>query len=93
MEPIHPLGILVKIVGMEMSCQGRLCKEHKMCGKMLKEDMVVHLHKMQMQLMVEGKEETAITVIWVTDGSDLCRISFVPRHMVRHATRYDGAVV
>ncbi len=46
----------------------------------------------KMQLMVEGKEETVITVIWVTDGVDRCRVGFLPRHMVHHATRYDGAL-
>ena len=46
----------------------------------------------KIQLMVEGKEETAIVAIWVTDGIDCCRVGFVPRHLVRHATRYDGAL-
>jgi hypothetical protein len=90
-EPIHPSGVVVKIVGMEMSCQGRSCEEHDNCGEVLKEDVVVRLRKIQ--LMVEGKEETAITAIWVTDGIDRCRVGFVPRHMVRHAPRYDGAHV
>jgi hypothetical protein len=57
---------------------------------MLKEDIVVCLRKIQ--LMVEGKEETAITAIWVSDRIDRCRVGFVPRHMVRHAARYDGAL-
>ena len=53
--------------------------------------MVVRLRKMQ--LMIEGKEESAITSIWVTDGVNCCRIGFVPHHMVKHTTRYDGALV
>ncbi len=58
-EPVHPPGILVEIVGSQMSCQGCLCEEHKMCGdEVLKEDVVVHL--CTVQLMVEGKEEKAI---------------------------------
>jgi hypothetical protein len=60
-KPIHPSGIVVEIVGTEMSCQGRSCKEHEICGKVLKEDIVVRLRKIQ--LMVEGKEETVITAI------------------------------
>ena len=88
--PIHPSGIVVEIVGTEMSCQGRSCEEHEICGEVLKEDVVVRLRKIQ--LMVEGKEETAIAAIWVTDGIDRCRVGFVPRHMVRHAARYDGAL-
>jgi hypothetical protein len=73
-----------------MSCQGRSCKEHEICGEVLKEDIVVRLRKIQ--LMVEGKEETAIATIWVTDGIDCCLVGFVPRHMVQHAARYDGAL-
>ncbi len=73
-----------------MSCQGCSCKEHKICGKVLKEDVVVRLRKIQ--LMVEGKEETAIAAIWVTDGVNPCRVGFVPHHMVRHAAQYDGAI-
>ena len=90
-EPILPSGILVEIVGTEMSCQGHLCKEHDICGKVLKEDVVVRLRKMQ--LMVEGKEEMAITAIWVMDGVDRCRVGFVPCHMVRHVARFNGALV
>ncbi len=89
-EPIHPSGIVVEIVGTEMSCQGRSCEEHEICGEVLKEDVVVRLRKIQ--LVVEGKEETAIAAIWVTDGIDRCRVGFIPRHMVRHAARYDGAL-
>jgi len=88
--PNHPSGIVVKIVGTEMSFQGRSCNEHENCGEVLKEDVVVHLR--QIQLMVEGKEETAIAAIWVMDGIDRCRVGFVPRHMVRHTARYDGAL-
>ena len=73
-----------------MSCQGGLCKEHEICGEALKEDVVVSLRKMQ--LMVEGKEETAITPIWVTKGVDCCRVGFVPCHMVNHAALYDSAL-
>jgi hypothetical protein len=76
--------------GTEMSCQGRSCEEHDICGKVLKKDVVVRLRKIQ--LMVEGKEEKAIAAIWVTDGIDCCRVGFVPCHMVRHAARYDGAL-
>jgi hypothetical protein len=89
-EPVHPGDILVEIVGTTVSCQGRSCEEHEICGKVLKEDVVVHLRKLQ--LMVERKEETAIAAIWVTDGVDRCRCGFVPCHMVKHAARYDGAL-
>ena len=46
----------------------------------------------QIAVMVEGKEETAITAIWVMDGADRCCVGFVPCHMVKHAAQYDGAL-
>jgi hypothetical protein len=52
-NPIHPSGIFVQIVGTQMSCQGRSCEEHEICSKVLKEDVVMRLRKIQM--MVEGK--------------------------------------
>ena len=71
---------LVEIVGSQMSCRGRSCDEHKLCGdEVLKEDVVVRLRKVQ--LVVDGKEEKAIEVIWVTEGMDRCRVGFLPCHM------------
>ena len=45
-----------------------------------------------MQVLVDGKEETAIAAYWVTDGEDCCCIGFLQRHMVAYAARYDGAL-
>jgi hypothetical protein len=73
-----------------MGCQGRSCEEHDNFDEVLKEDVVVRLRKIQ--LMVEGKEETAIAATWVTDWIDRCRVGFVPRHMVQHAPRYEGVL-
>ncbi len=52
--------------------------------------MVVHLRKVQ--VVIDGREETAIAAVWVTDGIDRCRVGFLKRHMVHHAARYDGAL-
>ncbi len=52
--------------------------------------MVVHLQKVQ--VLVEGREETAIASYWVTDGIDHCQVGFLMRHMVAHGQRYDGAL-
>jgi hypothetical protein len=86
----HPPGIVVEIVGTLMGKTGRSCEEHAVCGSMQEEGMVVHLRKMQ--VLVEGREETAIACIWVTNGVDWCRVGFLMRHMVKHAVRYDGAL-
>jgi hypothetical protein len=65
--PFHPTGVLVKIVGTEMGDQGRSCEEQaNNCGKMMAKDVVVRHQKVQ--IIVEGREKTAIAAYWVTDG-------------------------
>ena len=86
----HPPGIVIQIVGTEMGSNGWSCEEHTVCGSILEEDMVVRLRKVQ--VVVEGREETAIACYWVSDGVDRCRVGFLMRHMVAHAKRYDGAL-
>ena len=51
---------------------------------------MVRLRKVQ--ILVEGKEEMAIAAVWINDGIDCCRVGFLPRHLVKHLARYDGAV-
>ncbi len=88
----HPPGIVVEIVGTEAGDRGRMCEEHTVnCGEVLEEDVVVHLRKVQ--VVVDGKEETAIAAVWVTDGIDRCRVGFLKRHMVQNAAHFDGALV
>ena len=36
------------------------------------------------------REETAITVNWVTDGVDRCRVGFLPKSYVATESVYDG---
>jgi hypothetical protein len=87
----HPPGIIVEIVGTEAGDRGSTCKEHTInCGEMLEEDVVVHLRKVQ--VVVNGKEETVIAAILVTDGIDRCRVGSLKRHMVWHAVHFDGAL-
>ncbi len=82
---------MVEIVGTEVGDRGRSCEEHSNnCGKVFAEDVVVCLWKVQIQ--VEGREETAIAAYWVMNGVDCCRVGFLPRHMVKQAGRYGGAL-
>jgi hypothetical protein len=89
-EPHHPSGVVIEIVGTECGNQGRSCEKHLNCGEVMAEDVVVRLWKVQ--ILVKGKEETAIAAIWVNDGIDRCRVGFLPRHMVKHAARFNGAL-
>ncbi len=89
--PFHPAGVVVEIVGTEVGDRGCSCEEHpNNCGKVLAEDMVVSLRKVQIQ--VEGREETAIAAYWVTDGVDCCHVGFLPCHMVKQAGCYHGVL-
>ncbi len=88
--PFHPTSVVVEIIGKEMDDQGCSCDEHRNCGEVMGKDMVVRLWKVQIQ--VEGREETAIAAYWVTDGVNRCRVSFLQRHMVKQAARFNGAL-
>jgi hypothetical protein len=89
--PFHPSGVVVKIVGTEMGDRGSSCEEHpNNCGEVLADNVVVRLRKVQ--IVVDGREETAIVAYWVSGGIDCCRVGFLPRHMVKHAVCYNGGL-
>ena len=90
-EATHPTGITVEVVGIVMGDRGRSCEEHDVCGTVVEEDTLLRLRKEQ--ILVDGQEETAVSCYWVTDGIDRCRVGFLKRHMVKHAGRFDGALV
>jgi hypothetical protein len=89
--PFHPSGLVVEIVGTEMGDRGCSCEEHpNNCGEVLANNVVVRLRKVQ--IVVDGRKETATAAYWVSDGIDRCCVGFLPRHMVKHAVRYNGAL-
>ena len=82
----HPSPEVVQIVGIEADNRGRSREEHAYCGEVLQEDVVVRLWRVL--VVIDGKEETAIAAVWVTDGMERCRVGFLQRHLVKHAQRY-----
>ena len=89
MASIHPTGITVDVVGTNSADRGRSCEEHTCCGKeILKEDVVVRFR--EVQVLIDGNEETAIAAYWVSDGVDRCRVGFLPRHCLKHKAKYVG---
>jgi len=96
--PRHPDGIILDIFGTNRRDCGRSCEEHGCCGEILTEDVVVRLRREQ--ILVPNKlgrkgsmrEETAITVNWVTDGVDRCRVGFLPKSYVATGSVYDGVL-
>jgi hypothetical protein len=85
----HPEGIVVDIVGIEEPSRGRSCELHDVCGSNLILDCVVRIRKVQI-VNDDGREETALAAYWVTDGVDLCRVGFLPRHYIKQADKFDG---
>jgi len=98
--PMHPSGVVLDIVGTNRGDRGHSCEKHlDACGTaVLMDNAVVCIRKEQ--ILVEDfkagkgkmKEETALTVNWVSDGIDHCRVSFLPRAYVPHAKLWDGVL-
>jgi len=86
----HPTGITVEIVGINMGSQGHSCEQHEACGTILEEDSVVRFRRCQ--VVVNGKETSAIAAYLVSDGIDTCRVGYLPRHLVKHSKYYDGVL-
>ena len=98
--PMHPPGVVLDIVGTNRGDRGRSCEEHlDACGTaVLMDDAVIRIRKEQ--ILVEDfkagkgkmKEETALTINWVSDGIDRCRVGFLPKAYVPHAKLWDGVL-
>ena len=48
----HPDPIVIHIVGLEAEDCGRSCEEHKVCGVVMQEDVVVRLLKVQVYFVL-----------------------------------------
>ncbi len=97
-QPMHPSGVVIDVVGMNRGDRGRSCEEHPdACGMaVLTDDIVVRIQKEQILikdcLLGKGKmkEETMLTIIWVSDSIDRCSVGFLPKACVPHAKLWDG---
>jgi len=77
---------VLDIIGIAAGERGHHCEDNMVCcGDLLKEDSVVRLRMERILVphFLAGKgrkkrEVTAITVNWVTDGVDRCRVGFLP---------------
>jgi hypothetical protein len=97
----HPSGLVVDIIGIAAGDRGRRCEDHMVCcGQLLEEDFIVRLRKERILvpnfLAGKGKKryryETAITVNWVTDGVDRCRVGFLPWAYALKGAIYEGVL-
>ena len=86
----HPTGEIVEIVGINSSTNGCSCEEHHTCGCVLEEDTLVRLRKHQ--VYINGHEQSAVGVYWVSDGVDRCLVGFLHCHQVKHLNKLEGAL-
>ena len=86
----HPLGEIVEIVGINSNTNGRSCEEHHTCGCVLEEDCLVRLRKHQ--VYINGHEQSAVGVCWVSDGMDRCLVGYLHHHQVKHLNKLEGAL-
>ena len=88
----HPTGVTFNIVGIECGNQGQSCDEHEdACViAVLKEDAVVRICKVQ--VVVNGKEESALAAYLISDGIDCCQVGFLRRHLLQKSDEYHGRI-
>ena len=87
--PSHPTSIVVNIIGTEETSQGRTCDDGKTaCGSLLVTDSLVQFY--EVQLVIDGVEETALAVYLVFKGIDRCGVGFLRRFLVKHKKKYDS---
>ena len=89
--PYHPRGDTVEIVGVNSPTNGRSCEEHRICGEVVIEDVVLRLRKVQVQM--NQHKQSAIAAFWVSDGIDRCRVGYLPKAFVKNWKQYDGTLV
>ena len=84
----HPLGEIVEIVGINSNTNGHSCEEHHTCGCGLEEDTLVRLRNCQ--VYINGHEQSAVGVYWVSDVVDRCLVGYLHRHQVKHLNKLEG---
>ena len=85
----------VGIAAGDCGCQ---CREHNVCcAKVVDVDIVARLRREEIivpdDFLGKGnmRKQTAITINWVTNGFERCRVGFLPLLYVPDAAHYDGA--
>ena len=87
MDIVLLTGETVDIVGISSGDNSHSCQEFPVCGDALKHDSLVCIQSEQM--MIEGVEQAVMSVFWVMDGVDHCRVSYLPKHFLHHKPAYD----
>ncbi len=91
---MHSSDVVLDIVGMIKNDCGRYCEEHPDgCGvAVIVDDIVVCIQKELILVedfllgKVKMREQTTLTINWVSDGIDRCCVGFVPKVYVQHSS-------
>ena len=81
---------IIEIVSTTQSSQGCSCEAHHICGDVVAVDIVVHFCKVQ--VIIEGEERTAVTVLWLNDGIKRCHVDLIHSHLNKDANAHDEAL-
>ena len=81
-------NILLELVGIHVGSNGRKCRKHKVCGKLLKAGLVVHFKIVRTKQ--EGKMEPAMAAALVVNGRDSCRVGFLCQCYMKYQDDFVG---
>jgi hypothetical protein len=78
-----------EIVGLNSPDNGRSCNQHVCCGRHVVPDHIVRFKTKVMEVLYQvpgvpepdARIETVIKAVLVLDGTELCTIGFLPRHV------------
>ena len=80
-------GNLIKdgeIYGLFETSNGRSCCSHECCGEELRRDDIVRFVTTRVPLEnTPGMSEEAVAAIRISDGTETCRVGFLPRRLAK----------
>jgi hypothetical protein len=83
------VNMMVDIVGTNAKDRGRNCPFHDCCGMQLQVGSKVCFHRERL-IYHEGREEDVLAVYVMEDCTIMCKVGFLPQHLVVRANAYDG---
>ena len=89
---VRMVHTIVDIVGTDTSNRGRSCIHHKTCGTQVKIGTKVMFCWVKVVYRDQGREEDAIMVSLVANGTMTCKVVFFPAHLVTRTQDYNGLI-
>ncbi len=89
---VRMVHTIVDIVGTDTSNRGRSCIHHKTCVTQVKIGTKVMFCWVKVVYRDQGREEDAIMVSLVANGTMTCKVVFFPAHLVTRTQDYNGLI-